>query len=137
VTSTAATVNEYFNELPTDRRAGLERLRVLIHRIAPRIAETMQYGMPTFGDLCALASQKHYLALYVCEGDIVQRYVPRLGKVDCGKGCIRFKHVEDLNLAAVEDLLRAVLALRKKAIHPASRTRLDALLYQLDAGLRR
>ena len=49
----------------------------------------MQYGLPAFGDLCALASQKNYMSLYVCESDLVKAHLPQLGKVSCGKGCIR------------------------------------------------
>jgi uncharacterized protein YdhG (YjbR/CyaY superfamily) len=79
----------------------------------------MQYGLPAFGDLCVLASQKNYLALYVCEGDIVKAHLAQLGKVSCGKGCIRFKRLGDLNLNAVESILREILELRKQGIGPS------------------
>src|SRR5215211_2606427 len=104
--SKAATISEYLEDLPPDRRSALNALRGLIHRVAPKTAETMQYGLPAFGDLCALASQKNYMALYVCESDIVKAHLAQLGKVSCGKGCIRFKRLADLNLSAVESILR-------------------------------
>lgn len=81
MTSQAATVSEYLEELLPDRRAALSELRSLIHRIAPNTVEAMKYGLPSFGDLCALASQKNYMALYVCEGDIVKTHLAQLGKV--------------------------------------------------------
>ena len=65
MTSTAATVDEYFKELPPDRRAALAQVRSLIHQVAPRIVETMKYGLPSFGDLCALASQKNFMASWL------------------------------------------------------------------------
>ena len=117
--SKAATINEYLEELPADRQSALKELRALIHRVAPKTVEAMQYGLPAFGDLCALASQKNYLSLYVCESDIVKAHLPQLGKVSCGKGCIRFKGLADLNLKAVESILREILELRKQGIGPS------------------
>lgn len=117
--SKAATISEYLEELPPDRRSALSELRAVIHRVAPKADEWMQYGLPAFGDLCAMASQKNYMALYVCEGDIVKAHLPKLGKVSCGKGCIRFKRLADLNLSTVESILREVLELRKQGIGPS------------------
>ena len=116
--SKAATIAEYFEELPPERRAALSELRALIHRVAPRTVEAMQYGLPSFGDLCAMASQKNHMALYICESDIVKAHFTQLGKVSCGKGCIRFKRLVDLNLSAVESILREVLKRRKQGIGP-------------------
>jgi len=121
MTSKATRISEYLEELPPDRRAALGQLRSLIHRIAPKTVETMKYGLPSFGELCALASQKNYMALYICEGDIVKAHLARLGKVSCGKGCIRFKRIGDLNLRAVESILKDVLRLRKQGIGPSCR----------------
>lgn len=121
MTSKAATISEYLEELPPDRRAALGELRKLIHRVAPGTVEAMKYGLPSFGELCALASQKNYMSLYVCESDIVKAHLAKLGKVDCGKGCIRFKSLSDLDLRVVETILKEILTLRKKGIGPACR----------------
>ena len=117
--SKAATISEYLEELPADRKSALNELRALIHRVAPKAEEFMQYGLPAFGDLCAMASQKDYMSLYVCEGDIVKTHLAQLGKVSCGKGCIRFKRLADLNLKAVESILREILERRKQGIGPS------------------
>jgi uncharacterized protein YdhG (YjbR/CyaY superfamily) len=121
MTSKATTISEYLKELPADRRAALGELRALIHRVAPKTIEAMKYGLPSFGELCAFASQKNYMAFYVCEGDIVKAHLAQLGKVSCGKGCIRFKRIEDLNLATIESILKEILKLRKKGIGPSCR----------------
>jgi uncharacterized protein YdhG (YjbR/CyaY superfamily) len=121
MTSKATTISAYLDELPPDRRAALGELRALIHRVAPKTAEAMKYGLPAFGELCALASQKNYMSLYVCESDIVKAHLAQLGKVSCGKGCIRFKRIKDLNLNAVETILREILELRKQGIEPSCR----------------
>jgi uncharacterized protein YdhG (YjbR/CyaY superfamily) len=121
MTSKAATISEYLDELSPDRRAALSQLRALIHRVAPNTVEAMKYGLPSFGELCALASQKNYMALYVCESDIVKAHLAQLGRVSCGKGCIRFKRITNLNLGVVESILREILKLRKQGIGPSCR----------------
>jgi uncharacterized protein DUF1801 len=69
----------------------------------------MGIGMATYSwrksMLFALAAQKKYLALYVCDTPLVAKHRARLGAVDCGKSCIRFKSLDDLNLDGVEALL--------------------------------
>jgi hypothetical protein len=59
------------------------------------------------------------MSLYVCESDIVKAHLAELGKVSCGKGCIRFRRIEDLNLSAVESILRAIIKRRKAGIGPS------------------
>ncbi len=107
--SSAKTVPAYLKELPADRRAALVALRKLIKDVAPDAKESMQYGMPTYavGDcpLFALASQKHHLALYVCEWNAMDKYRDKLGKTNCGKGCVRFKKLNDLSLDTVKKFL--------------------------------
>ena len=69
----------------------------------------MCYGMPTYSlgkILCALASEKEYMSLYVCDSEVVDGHRPRLGTLSCGKGCIRFKKLEQLPLDVVSDILR-------------------------------
>ncbi|MGW4369953.1 DUF1801 domain-containing protein [Nocardia takedensis] len=58
----------------------------------------------------SLAPRKNYVSLYlaaIVDGQYVaETHADRLGKVDCGKSCIRFKKLSDLNL----DTLREILA---------------------------
>jgi hypothetical protein len=58
----------------------------------------MKYGMPSYGDCCAFARQEHNLALYICDFDLVGQFKTKLGKANCGKGCIRFKKLDDLDI---------------------------------------
>ena len=75
-------------------------------------------GCPRWGSL-RLGLSKELQSLYVCESDIVKTHLAQLGKVSCGKGCIRFKRLTDLNLKAVESILREVLERRKQGIGPS------------------
>ena len=60
--------------------------------------------------IVALSSRTQSISLYVCgqrDGQsIAAAAKSKLGKVSCGKACIRFKRLEDLNLPAVLDLVR-------------------------------
>jgi uncharacterized protein YdhG (YjbR/CyaY superfamily) len=111
--SEAKTVDAYLSELPEDRRSALTTVRDLIREVAPRAEESMNYGMPTYdqaGPLFAFASQKRYMALYVMDTDLVESYRARLGKLDVGKSCIRFRRIGNLPLDVVEDLLREAVS---------------------------
>ena len=107
--SKAKTVDEYLQEQPADRRAVLVSMRKLIRESLPMTVEGMRYGMAVYemGDmLCALAAQKNYFALYMGDTALVARHQPKLGKVSVGKGCIRFKKIEDLTLDVVQQMLK-------------------------------
>lgn len=122
--SKAKTVDEYLAELPEDRRRALATLRKLIKKTAPAAREEMQYGMPAYtlgAGFCAIASQKHYMALYSCDHAVVEKYRGALGKLDCGKGCIRFRRIEQLPMEVISELLREVAALRMAELQEAGR----------------
>ena len=110
--SAAKTVAEYLAELPEDRQAAIKTLRSMIRKVAPKVTEGMNYGMIEFSlgePLCCLASQKQYLSLYA-DPELLARYKPRLGKLNCGKSCLRFKSIEQLPLDAIADLLADAVA---------------------------
>lgn len=62
--------------------------------------------------LVAIAPQKNYGALYICattDGEYyAEKYKDRLGKVSCGRSCIRFKKPEDINLSTVAEIVKEV-----------------------------
>jgi uncharacterized protein YdhG (YjbR/CyaY superfamily) len=108
VTSTAETVDAYLAELTEERATALSRLRELIVKVAPGARETMRYGMPTYevgpGVLCALASQKQYMSLYV-EVEMLDQFRDEMQHLNLGKSCIRFRKLEDLPLDLVQVIL--------------------------------
>ena len=57
-----------------------------------------------------LANQKQYVSLYLCaaiDGQyLAEANAARLGKVSVGRGCIRFKKLDDLDLNVVGELVR-------------------------------
>ena len=125
---TASTVAQYLAALPADRRSALDVVRKVINDNLPDgYEEGIQFGMigwyvplsmyPTgYGEnpkvplpLVALASQKsgmvlHFLSFYghpTLSTWFVSEYKKSGKKLDMGKGCVRFKKVEDLALDVV------------------------------------
>ena len=119
-----------------DREQELRRVDALVTGAAPGIdrqlvpmgaGAMLGYGlMPykpksakesTMWPLIALAAQKRHLSLYVCAvvdgGYIAEDRAARLGKVSCGKSCIRFPSLVGVDVVELDRLLRdAVRATR-------------------------
>ena len=101
-------VKAYHADLDPARQAALTELRALILESVPGADETMKYRMPTYeygpGVLCAFASQKHYMSLYV-EIEAVEQHREELAGLNVGKSCIRFRRLEQLPLDTVRTIL--------------------------------
>lgn len=122
--SKAATVTDYINELPEDRRVAINKLRTVIKKNLPKgFKEEMSYGMIGYvvphslypdGYHCNpklplpfinIASQKNFVAVYHMGiyGDkklydwFVKEYAALgIGKLDMGKSCLRFKDMKKI-----------------------------------------
>jgi len=115
--SNAGTVSAYFELLPSDRRKAFETLRAMIEKAAPHAKGSMKIGFPSWeanGPLFALASRQFGMELYVAEADLVAKRKKTLGDAEIGTTCIRFKRIEDLNLAIVEALMVEAADRRKR-----------------------
>lgn len=111
VISKAKTVEAYLKTLNLDDREGIGVFRRIVKRFAPKAIESMQYGMPTYAradgkPFLAFNAQKNYLAFYVGE-KLVAANREKLGKLDCGKGCIRGRRIEHFPLSLLEKMVRA------------------------------
>lgn len=100
-----ALIREHAPDMPPVLSGGMLGYGVLPYQ--PRSAKT-----PTDLPVLSLANQKRHISLYACaviDGHYVaELYADRLGKVSCGKSCIRFTRVADLDegglVAMVSDL---------------------------------
>jgi uncharacterized protein YdhG (YjbR/CyaY superfamily) len=130
--SKAASVDEYLNELPEDRRAVLAKIRKAIKKNLPKgFKEVMSYGMIGYvvphslypeGYHCtpelplpfmSIASQKNFIAVYhmgiYADKRLLEwftREFPKHSdrKLDMGKSCLRFKKAEDVPVALIGEL---------------------------------
>jgi hypothetical protein len=129
-TSKAATVEEYLQELPEDRRAVVSAVRDMVLRTLPDgYQESMAFGMIGYGiplerypdtynkqplAYAAIAAQKSYYALYLMsayageqEQALRDAFQAAGKKLDMGKSCIRFKTLDDLPLDALGRIIAA------------------------------
>jgi uncharacterized protein YdhG (YjbR/CyaY superfamily) len=109
MTSKAADVASYVEEVPEERRAAIEKLRSLCRQHLPGYEECMEFGMPGYKRNGALelsfASQKQYIALYV-KPAVVDEFRRALAPASIGKSCIRFSKPEQIDFAVIAKLLQ-------------------------------
>lgn len=133
--SKATTVDQYIEELTSDRQEAISAVRkVILKNIDPSFQETMQYGMIGYSvphslypagyhcdpkqplPFAGLASQKNYMSLYLCSAyndtefdNWIRTAFEKVGKkLDMGKCCIRFKKLEDLPMDIIAEAFRRV-----------------------------
>lgn len=115
-------VEEYIDALPEDRQKIIRVVHNVIRKAVPHLElhrwnEGIGYGTSSYkyasgreGDWfpIGLASQKNYISLYfyAIEGNkyLAEAHEERLGRVDVGRSCVRFKKLENLNLDVVAEL---------------------------------
>lgn len=135
--SKATTVAEYLAHLPPERRAAIERVRQVVRENLDRdYQEGMTYGMIGYyvphtvypaGYHCDprqplpfinLGSQKNHMALYLTcayidqsqDGWFREAWAKTGKKLDMGKGCLRFKQLDDLALDVIGALVKRMPA---------------------------
>ncbi|MEQ9617350.1 MAG: DUF1801 domain-containing protein [Phycisphaerales bacterium] len=133
--SKATTVTQYLKELPDDRRKAVKAVRDVIRKNLPKgYAEGMQYGMIGYfvphsvypdGYHCdpkqpvpfaSVASQKNHISIYLMciysdpkhQEWFVKAWKAEGKRLDMGKGCVRFRKLEDVPLEVVGEAIRRV-----------------------------
>jgi hypothetical protein len=123
---TAGTIDEFFAILPPDRREDLLRLFESVRAAMPQgYEQAIDWGMivwqvplSVYPDTynkkplvyVGIANQKNHMALYLCgayaikgEMEALKAAFSKAGKkLDMGAACVRFKRLDQLDMAAVE-----------------------------------
>jgi len=106
------TALDYIKNLKSGRKKAMTILRRAIFELYPDIEEAMDYKMPTYlykgQTLCAMASQKNYMALYIMPYDLLDNFAKELEDFDCGKSCIRFKSLDEEKIDILIQILEFV-----------------------------
>jgi hypothetical protein len=145
--ATPDTVEAYLASLPDDRRAAVSAVReVLVAHVPPGFEECMSFGMISYVVplsrypktynrqplmLAGLVSQKtglslHLLNLYMdpsSEEWFVSAWKATGRKLDMGKGCVRFKSLQDLSLELIGEAIGRVSVEDFIARYEASRAK--------------
>lgn len=132
----ANSVEEYFKNIPDERKPAMTKLRNIINRNLPDdFEEVLGYGMPSWvvphtlypaGYHCtpqlplpfmSLASQKRFIALYhmgiYSDNKLLSWWKTHYSqhctkKLDMGKSCIRFKYLEDIPFELIAELCQKI-----------------------------
>ncbi|NNC87079.1 MAG: DUF1801 domain-containing protein [Akkermansiaceae bacterium] len=130
--SSVTTPTAYLKQVPTDRRKAIETVHQAIKKAAPTLRSHVANGMLAYGPtrtatksgtvsigyVVGLANQRHYMSAYICctvNGKYLpEAYAKDLGKVNCGKSCIRFRQLDDLNLAVFLKLVKLAADLHRQ-----------------------
>lgn len=126
--SDAKTHEQYIAEVDEKRRGDIQRLHDLVRRVAPELEPTMKFGMLGYGTYhyryasgregdwmtIGIANNKQYISLYCCGADVhgyvAEQFKKRLPKANIGKGCVRFKRLDDLDQEVLEELIQKAAA---------------------------
>ncbi len=101
-------VDAYISSLPPDVQAILQRIRSIVHKVAPQAQEAIGYGMPAFrlhGILLYFAAFRHHIGLYPpVSGDaaLERAVAPYAGP----KGNLRFPLDEPIPFELIERIAR-------------------------------
>lgn len=141
----AATIEEYFERIPEERKAPMKQLwQVVCDNIPAQFEPVLSYGMPGFvvphsvyaaGYHCnptlplpfmSMASQKNFVAFYhmglYADEALMKWFVDAYPKhvktkLDMGKSCIRFKKMDQIPYELLGQLMAKITAQQWVAIY--------------------
>jgi Domain of unknown function (DU1801) len=121
------------------REAELRRVDALVMAAAPGLDRRLAGGMLGYGfmpykprsaketttvPLISLAAQKRHLSLYVfavVDGQyLAEARAEKLGKVSCGKSCIRFSSLDRVDVVELDRLLRDAVRATREGVNAAT-----------------
>ena len=116
-------VDDWMNEQSPARKRILNDLRAECRHQLFEWAERVEWGMPGYGpadgtNIVSFDNELDAVAFYAGPAT-VERFLDRLGYLDCRKGCVRYPPAEAIDLTLVRAMLRDI---RKRfAAQPASK----------------
>jgi uncharacterized protein YdhG (YjbR/CyaY superfamily) len=109
-----ATIDEYLQDAKTDQRQALEKLRRVIHAVAPNAKECISYGIPAFRlngrSLVFFGAWANHCSFYPASSTLLKKFRDDLEDFQISKGTIRFCPGKPLPVALVKRLVKARIA---------------------------
>ena len=106
----AKTFEQYLHQITAEEGEVITYLVNTIAEELPQAEMVMYWGMPVFRirgeDIIALAVQKYYFSIYLWTMDWVKKYPKQLKSLSLGKGCVRFKKLEQLDETMLRDVIQ-------------------------------
>jgi len=108
-------INEYIAQFQPEIQENLQKIRAIIHEVAPDIVETISYQMPAFSlygkPLAYFAVFKKHIGFYPTPTGI-DEFKKDLSGYKQGKGSVQFP----LNKPIPLELIKRIVQFRKNAI---------------------
>ena len=143
--SNAKTIKQYLAELEPTRAKDIQTLVTLTRaNIKPGFVETMRWGMisyeipmevtgPTYNNqplnYIGIASQKHHISFYlmgIYASGLLEEFEKRWAasgkRLDMGKGCVRFKTLEQADLTTLKWAIKLHTPKQLLALTPAHKS---------------
>ena len=108
------TIDEYLTGVNADQRVALEKLRKTIRAVAPRVEESISYGIPSFRlngrPLVFFGAWANHCAFYPGSSATLEKFRNDLKSFQITKGTIRFSPDNPIPIAVVKKLVKARIA---------------------------
>ncbi len=101
-------IDGYHSSFPAGIQKILEQLRLTIKQAAPKVTETISYGMPAFRQnkvLVYYAVYKHHIGFYPTSNPVVH-FKQELEKYNTSKGAIQFPIDKPLPLTLIKKIVK-------------------------------
>ena len=102
------TMDDYIQDQPAGRRKVLKSLRAAIRAAAPKAAETINYGIPTFqlnGNLVHFAAFEKHIGFYPTPSGIAA-FKKELSRYVSAKGSVQFPLDQPMPMALIKRIVR-------------------------------
>jgi uncharacterized protein YdhG (YjbR/CyaY superfamily) len=108
------TIDEYFAGLKPEQRRVLDKLRRVIHHVAPNANECISYGIPAFclngRPFVFFGAWASHCAFYPGSSATLKKFRTELKDFQTSKGTLRFSPDKPLPGALVKKLVKARIA---------------------------
>lgn len=102
------TIDDYIAGFPEDVQVNLEKIRLAIKKAAPKAAETINYGIPTFtlhGNLVHFGGYKNHIGFYPAPSGI-KAFEKELSVYEGAKGSIKFPIDKQLPISLITKIVK-------------------------------
>ena len=108
-----ASVEAYFDGVPDEQRAVLERLRSTIREAAPDASEAIAYDMPAFREngrfLVSYAAFRDHCSLFPASDAVMAELGDELRPYFSGKGTLRFDSNDPIPASLVRRIVEVLV----------------------------
>jgi len=126
-----ATVGDYLQSLPTDRRVAMAKICSLIRRSARGVRESMRQSLAFYelqGPLFALESGEKDMTLFVAEKSVIESFSDKFIQVDLERQSLFFPDLNRIPLDIIEKIVRESVTARRATVAAGAVPTQDDLL---------